>query len=106
MKQSQLSLLLRYLLHLHTSLQESIDSPLPHSGLVQSLLQPAARDPSPLPVLHYSGGILAEADVQAVIHCAGSSRQAAVEALRHAGVCVWLANSNKGFDNFCITVGI
>ncbi|MEW5302489.1 MAG: hypothetical protein WDW36_005270 [Sanguina aurantia] len=82
---SQLSLLLRYLLHLHTSLQGSVGSPLPHSGLVQTLLQPAARDPSPLPVLHHPGGALAEADVQAVIHCAGSSRQAAMDALRHAG---------------------
>ena len=88
--------LLSYLLRLHHAFRASVPgSQLPEQELVDRLLPPLrSRDAAPLPSDSSSGlngagaassGPVREADVQALIQCAGSSRRDAIEALkRHA----------------------
>ncbi|KXZ44620.1 hypothetical protein GPECTOR_64g114 [Gonium pectorale] len=98
-----LGLQLRYLLRMHAAFPMPASTP---AGAAAAELAPrltapqaagggvAARDPPPLPPASSSAGGRAggaggppcfpEADVQAVIHGAGTSRAAALDALRHA----------------------
>lgn len=97
-----LVLLMRYLLHLHGVLQYSLPQA-PKPGQSQDLLDSlllAGREPAPLPLEHYQGP-LREADVQAVIQCTGTTRTAAVAALRRSGGARYWLSHMRHIDATC-----